>query len=244
MELENRVAIVTGAARNIGRAIALELAAAGAAVVVNAKTALTDVERVAAEIEATGGRALPILADVAGEAAVARMIAAAVERFGRIDILVNNAAIRREAPLDALDFAAWREITGIILDGAFLCTKSCLPHLRRGDRAAIVNIGGLTAHTGAKDRAHVVAAKAGLAGLTRALAHDLAADGITVNCVVPGMIDTARAHPTGFHAGRTTPLGRLGRSEEIAGAVRYLAGPQARYMTGQTIHLNGGLYMG
>src|SRR5260221_3521544 len=115
MELENRVAIVTGAARNIGRAIALDLAAAGAAVVINAKTAQADVESVVAAIEAKGGRALPILADVADEAAVARMVAVAAEHFGRIDILVNNAAVRREAPIDALDFAAWRESTGSIL---------------------------------------------------------------------------------------------------------------------------------
>ncbi|MBI1773757.1 MAG: 3-oxoacyl-ACP reductase FabG [Proteobacteria bacterium] len=243
MELEGRVALVTGASRNIGRAIALELAAAGASIIVNARTAAADAERVAGEIASLGGQAMAVLADVTQEAEVARMVVAAIERFGRIDILVNNAAVRTEAKLEEIDFQAWRGILAVILDGAFLCAKACLPHLRRSDRASIVNIGGLTAHTGAKDRVHVVSAKAGLVGLTRALAHDLADAGITVNCVAPGMVDTVRQVEPGHHATRKAPLGRLGRPEEIAGAVRYLAGPTARFITGQTIQVNGGMYM-
>jgi 3-oxoacyl-[acyl-carrier protein] reductase len=242
MELEGRVAIVTGSARNIGRAIVLELAAAGAAVVVNARSDRPGAEQVAAEITAKGGRALAHLADVADEAAVRGMVETGVERFGRVDILDNNAAVRREAAIDDIDLKAWREILGIILDGAFLCAKACLPHLRRSDRGAIVNIGGLTGHVGAKGRAHVVTAKAGLIGLTRALAHDLAADGITVNCIVPGLIATERAVEPTHHSIAKTPLGRRGEPQEIAAAVRYLC--SARYVTGQTLHANGGLYMG
>jgi NAD(P)-dependent dehydrogenase (short-subunit alcohol dehydrogenase family) len=128
-ELDGRVAIVTGAARNIGRAIAHDLAAAGAAVVVNARTSEAEAKAVAREIEAGGGRAFACVADVTDEAAVGRMAAAAVERFGRIDILVNNAAVRREQPLAEMTLAAWREILSIILDGAFICAKACLPQL-------------------------------------------------------------------------------------------------------------------
>src|ERR1043166_7859194 len=134
-ELDGRVAIVTGAARNIGRAIARELAAAGAAVVVNARTSEAEAMAVAREIEAGGGRAFAYVADVTDEAAVASMAAAALERFGRIDLLVNNAAVRREQPLAEMTLAAWREILTIILDGAFICAKACLPSSPRAVRA-------------------------------------------------------------------------------------------------------------
>jgi NAD(P)-dependent dehydrogenase (short-subunit alcohol dehydrogenase family) len=130
--------------------------------------------------------------DVADATAVQAMADAAVKQFDRIDILVNNAALRREKSFAELSYAEWREILDVTLDGAFHCTKACLPALRKSGAGTIVNIGGLSAHTGAKDRAHVVTAKAGLIGFTRALAHDLAADGITVNCVVPGLIGTPR----------------------------------------------------
>ena len=174
-ELAGKVAVVTGAGRNIGRAIALSLASAGAAIVVNARQSRDEAEAVAAEIERQGGRAIVALADVADPDQVARMADAAHKAFGRIDVLVNNAAVRREAPIDSIDFAEWRQIMSIVLDGAFICVKACLPHLRKSGAGAIVNIGGLTGHTGAKGRPHVIAAKSGLVGLTRALAHDLAA---------------------------------------------------------------------
>ena len=136
---------------------------------------------------------------------------------------------------------------GVILDGTSLSARAALPALRASDMAAIVNIGGMSAHTGAPGRAHVVAAKSGVVGLTRALAHDLAPDGITVNCVVPGLIDTVRgasARGTPALHAITTPLaGRRGRSEEVATLVCYLAGPQARYITGQTLHVNGGAFL-
>jgi 3-oxoacyl-[acyl-carrier protein] reductase len=244
-ELAGRVALVTGAGRNIGRAIALALAEGGAAVAVNAHRSQAEVDAVAAEIEARGGKALPVLADVTDPAAVARMAAAVKARLGRIDILVNNAAVRDVTSLDEIDLARWREITGVILDGAFIVTTACLPGLRAGG-GAIVNIGGLSAHTGAAGRPHVIAAKAGLVGLTRALAHDLAADGVTVNCVVPGLIDTVRGAASGArsaHEGkRASALGRRGTPAEVAHAVRFLAGPGARYVTGQTLHVNGGAF--
>jgi 3-oxoacyl-[acyl-carrier protein] reductase len=240
-ELDGRVAVVTGAARNIGRAIAVDLAAAGAAIVVNARTSEAEAQAVAREIEAAGGRALALIADVTDEAAVGRMAAAAVARFGRIDILVNNAAVRREQAFAEMSLAAWREILTIILDGAFICAKACLPQLAASGVGVIVNIGGLTAHLGANRRAHVVAAKAGLVGLTRALAHELAAQDVTVNCVSPGRIATARRGPNAHRVPSLT--GTSGAPDDIAATVRFLAGPRARYITGQTLHVNGGAYL-
>ena len=240
-ELEGRVALVTGAGRNIGRAIALDLAEAGAAVVVNTRASRDAAEAVVREIEARGGRALLALADVTDPAAVRAMIDAAAARFGRLDILVNNAALRPERPFDEMPLAEFRSVVSIILEGAFLCAQLALPHLRRSDQAAIVNIGGMTGHGGAAGRAHVVAGKAGLVGLTKALAHELSPQGITVNCVVPGLIDTARTGAVPDVHIRNPPLvGRRGRPQDVAAMVRHLAGPAGRYITGQAIHVNGG----
>jgi 3-oxoacyl-[acyl-carrier protein] reductase len=242
-ELSGRVAVVTGSARNIGRAIALELADAGAAVVVNARSSAAAAEAVAEEIRAGGGRAAVHLADVADPAAAASLIEAAVNAFGRLDLLVNNAAVRREVEFAQLDYREWRDIVGTILDGAYLCSHAALPHLTASGSGTIVNIGGLAAYTGAAHRAHVIAAKAGLAGLTRALAHDLAPHGIIVNSISPGLVNTVRDKLPSHHAAHSPLVGRLGTPLEIARLVRFLSGPDARYITGQTIHANGGVYM-
>jgi len=245
-ELAGRVAIVTGAGRNIGRAIALQLAAGGAAVVVNARSNRTEADAVVAEIVKGGGQAIAALGDVADAAAVDAMAKAAVARFGRIDYLINNASLRNEKPLDQMSFADWRAVTGSTLDGAFLCVKACLPQLKTSGAAAIINIGGMSGHTGARNRIHVVTAKAGLVGFTRALAQDLAADNVTANLVVPGLIDTRRpgAFEPSHHATNPTLSGRLGKPDDVAAMVRFLCGPGARYITGQTIHANGGAYLG
>ncbi len=245
--LTDRVAIVTGAARNIGRAIALELAAAGASIVVNARRSGEAAGEVVDAIERTGGKGIVHLADVGNPSSAAALIDAAVARFVRIDILVNNAALRRETPFETLEWDEWREVLSVILDGAYLCSHAALPHLRKSDLASIVNIGGMSAHSGSAARAHVIAAKAGLVGLTRALAHDLGPDRITVNCVVPGLIATERREAAGgtpaHHAHRETLLGRRGTPEEIARLVRFLCEPSARYVTGQAIHANGGAWL-
>jgi 3-oxoacyl-[acyl-carrier protein] reductase len=246
-ELSGKVAIVTGAGRNIGRAIALTLAEGGAAVVVNARSNRAEADTVVREIEASGGKALAHIGDVADAKAVRAMADAAAKQFGRIDILVNNAALRREKPFVEMDYAAWREILDVTLDGTFHCVKACLPALRKSGAGTIVNIGGLSAHTGAANRAHVVTAKAGIVGFTRALAHDLAADGITVNCVVPGLIGTPRPKDKpepAHHATHHTISGERGRPEDVAAMVRFLCGPAARYINGQAIHANGGAYPG
>jgi 3-oxoacyl-[acyl-carrier protein] reductase len=246
-ELAGKVAIVTGAGRNIGRAIALTLAEGGAFVVVNTRSNRAEAEAVAQEIEAAGSKALVHIGDVADANAVQVMADAAMKQFGRIDILINNAALRREKPFAGMDYAAWREILDVTLDGAFHCVKACLPALRKSGAGTIVNIGGLSAHTGAKNRAHVVTAKAGIIGFTRALAHDLADDGITANCVVPGLIGTPRPKDKpepAHHLTHQTITGNRGLPEDVAATVRFLCGPGARYVTGQAIHTNGGAYLG
>ena len=175
------------------------------------------------------------------------MADAALSQFGRIDILVNNAALRREKSFAEMEYAEWRAILDVTLDGAFHCTKACLAGLRQSQAGTIVNIGGLSAHTGAGNRAHVVTAKAGIVGFTRALASELAADRIAVNCVVPGLIGTPRAKDQpepAHHLTHQTLTGQRGRPEDVAAVVRFLCSAGARYITGQAIHANGGAYLG
>jgi NAD(P)-dependent dehydrogenase (short-subunit alcohol dehydrogenase family) len=242
-ELEGRVAIITGAGRSIGRAMAIELAAGGAAVVVNVRSNRAEADGVVKDIEAAGGRALAAVADVTDAAAVDAMAKAALARFGRIDYLVNNAAVRQEKSIEHMTFEDWRRITGIILDGAFHCVKACLEPIKRSGAGSIINVGGLTGAMGAPDRAHVVTAKAGLAGFTRALAMELAPHQVTVNTLVPAMLarpdkpDEIPPHPI------YRPLvGRAAWPSDFAPLTRFLLGPGARYITGQIINVNGGTY--
>jgi 3-oxoacyl-[acyl-carrier protein] reductase len=243
--LSGRVAIVTGSVRNIGRAIALGLAEDGAAVVINSRRRSADGDLLCDEISKRGRRALYIVADVSREEDVKRMVEASVEEFGGVDILVNNAAIRRLAPLEELSLSEWREVMRVILDGAFLCAKACIPHMKKGT-GRILSLGGVSAHRGAGNRAHVVAAKAGLLGLTKALAVELGPRGITANVVSPGPMDTVRdenagaipPHPGGYQ----TPLAHTAKPGEIAAMIRLLASDDGASVTGQTIHVNGGLY--
>jgi 3-oxoacyl-[acyl-carrier protein] reductase len=243
-ELAGKVALVTGGARNIGRAIARSLASGGASVMVNAKTSRAEAEKTVAMI---GANAAVHIADVTKPDEVQALVDATVKRFGRLDFLVNNAAVRYETPFSSMKFEEWRQVLAIVLDGAFLCARSALPHMISAGGGTIVNIGGQTGHKGAAERAHVITAKAGLAGMTKALAMDLAPHKITVNCVVPGTIESQRGLPgvpdRPAHRLTVPPIGRRGEPEEIAAMVRMLCGPEARYMTGQSIHLNGGGFM-
>jgi len=246
-ELAGRTALVTGGARNIGRAISRSLAQAGAAVMVNAHTSRADAEQTVSMIESAGGKAAAHLADVTDAAAVAAMVDATVRQFGRLDCLINNAAVRNETPFADITLEEWRRVLSIMLDGAFICTQACLPHLIRAGGGTVINIGGLTAHNGAPGRAHVVTAKSGIAGMTRALALEFAPHQITVNCVVPGTIETVRGLPGAperpAHRSAPPPIGRRGEPGEVAAVVRWLCSLEARYITGQAIHVNGGGFM-
>lgn len=242
-ELRDKVALVTGGSRNIGKAIALELADGGASVVIVVRSDLDGANAVAREIETRGGQALALRADITEPAAVRHAVDSALERFERLDILVNNAGVRPETPIERVSLEEWREVLAVTLEGPLLLVQAALPALERA-KGTIVNIGGLTAYTGAAHRAHVVTAKAGLDGFTKALAVELAPREITVNLVAPGLIDTERTGPLPEHRkSRTALLGRRGRPEEVAALVRYVAGPRGRFLTGQTLHVNGGAFL-
>lgn len=243
--LEGKVALVTGASRRIGRATALGLARHGADLAITAKAAKDEIEAVALEIRELGRRATVAMGDVTDEADVTRMVEEARAAHGRIDVLVNNAAVRRQAPFLEMSLAEWRGINAVILDGAFLMSRAVIPVMLANGGGTIVNIGGMTGHTGAKARAHVCAAKAGIVGLTKAIAVEFADRGITANCVVPGKIGGQRSATSGAspETGAKTLLGREGDIEEAAGMVVSMCLPHARFMTGQSVHVSGGIYM-
>lgn len=246
-DLVGRVALVTGASRNIGRAIAVALASRGANVVVHVASDMKAGAETVAAVEACGGRAGLLSGDLSAPETARRVVGDAAAAFSRLDIVVNNAAIRPEASFAHITFEEWRRVMGVALDAVFLVSQAALPHLEKSDQAAIVNLGGLTGHTGAANRAHVVTAKAGVVGLTKAMAHELSPKGITVNCVAPGLIETVRVANEGaapkHHDTRKTLVGRRGTPEDVAEAVAYLAGRAGRYITGETLHVNGGTYL-
>lgn len=242
-ELARKVAIVTGSARNIGRATALELARAGAALVINARQAKDLCEEVAHEIVSSGGRAIPFVADITDADAVDRMVGAAVDAFGGIDVLVNNAAIRGRKPFVELDSETWHVSLGAALQGAFLITRACVPSMIERGGGSIVGVGGLNSYRGQPERSHGMAAKGGLAGLTRGLAIDLGKYNIRSNFVVVGTFDTdlsgSSTSKTAPPDASGIPLGRMGVPQDMADLIRFLVGPGASYISGQTIHVNG-----
>lgn len=244
-ELAGEVALVTGAGQNIGRAIALELAAAGAAVAVNTRASRTAAQSVADEIRALGGTAGVFMADVVDEGQVNAMFENVRKRFGPVSALVLNASVRREVPFTEMSFDEWRVPLSISLDGSFHCIKACLPSMIAAGRGSIVALTGDSALSGAAGKVHSSAAKSGLTGMIRGLARELGQHGVRANCVSPGHIDTTRpAHrPPRPVAQGLIPLARWGESTEIAAAVCFLCGPRASYITGQTIHVNGGQMM-
>lgn len=241
-ELAGKVALVTGAARNIGRAIALSLAAGGANVAVNTRSNVEQARGVVDEIKALGTEAEAYVADVADPAQVQANVDAVLKRFGRLDILVLNAAVRPHPPFEEITYEEWRHVLATNLDSAFVFAKATLPALKKAGDGRIVFFAGVTALLGLKNRAHVAASKHGVVGLTKALAADFADYGIRVNCISPGQIATSRARgEERSDRSKQIPLGRQGQPFEIAGMVRTLVGPAGNYITGQTIHINGGL---
>ncbi len=244
-ELEGKVALVTGATKNIGRAIARSLASAGATVAVNSRASKEDGEKIVAEIVAAGGKAQAYVADVADGAAVQAMVKSIESSFGGVDILVLNASVRKQTHITEMSFEEWRRIMAISLDGSFHCVKACLPTMTKRGGGSIVTLGGLMALAGAKNRVHGSVVKHGLVGMTRALALDLAEFGIRVNCVAPGQMNTPPAgEPLVVPSpSKAVPLGRKGEPEEIAATVRFLCGPGSSFISGQTLHVNGAQMM-
>jgi 3-oxoacyl-[acyl-carrier protein] reductase len=247
-EFAGKVALVTGAGKNIGRAIALDLASQGAIVVVNGRQDAEIVAGVVAEIEAAGGTALAQVADVTDPAAVAAMVATVEDRFGRLDVLISNAGLRRQTPFLEMELAEWREIMSVALDGAFILARAAIPLMvKGGEGGAFIAMSGISNKVGTANRCHVNASKAGLEGLVRGIAIELAEHRITCNCLAPGAVDTVRGATAGAMPSNLSdagiPLGRKASVDEIAATVRYLAGPGGRYTTGQTIQVNGGVYL-
>jgi 3-oxoacyl-[acyl-carrier protein] reductase len=244
-ELAGKVALVTGGALNIGRAISLALASAGAAVAINTRSSREQADGLADQIREAGAKAGVFMADIANAGAVKEMASAVLAQFGRIDILVLNASVRKEVLFKDMTFEQWREIMSLSLDGSFHCIKACLPSMIERKGGNIITLAGDTALMGAVRKSHSSAAKNGLVGLTRALSRELAEYGIRVNCVSPGNINTTRpAHRSARADPKATiPLGRWGETNEIAAAVRFLCGPGGGFITGQTLHVNGGQMM-
>ena len=244
-----RTAIVTGSGRNIGRAIALALAAGGAQVVINGHRDRDAVDAVVREIEAGGGRALGVMADVSSHADVARMVEAAVAAFGGADIAVSNVGIRRMQPFLEITPDDWDEVLASNLTPAFYLARNVVPHMRERRWGRIVLISGFDGFWGqVTQRAHNITCKAGLHGLAKALAREFGADGITANTVAPGAIDTVRdwsqyRHQPREQIAREIPLGRFGRVDEVAAACTFLASDGGGFVSGQVIHVNGGHYM-
>lgn len=246
-ELAGQVALVTGSARNIGRAINLALADAGAKVAINALTSGDAAKALAEEIRAAGGEAMAVVADIRDPAAVQGMVDQVVEQLGGLSIVVNNASLRKLTPLDQMTLERWREVMAVTVEGAMLCTVAALPHLRAAGNGTVLNISGVASQVGVTERLHAATANAALEGMARSLAHELAPHGVTANAISPGLVDTVRGATAGqlppSLAGVANLLGRKGRPEEIAALVRALCGPAGRYITGQTICINGGLYL-
>jgi 3-oxoacyl-[acyl-carrier protein] reductase len=246
MSLSGKTALVTGAAQGIGRDIALGLAADGAEVVI-CDVNLEAAQKTAADIEAKGRKSLALKANVASSADVTAMVDQVVEKFGRIDILVNNAGITRDGLILRMKDEDWDLVLSINLKGAFLCTKSALKYMSKQRSGTIINIASIVGAMGNAGQANYVASKAGLIGLTKTIAREYANRNVTANAVAPGFIDTAMTQALTEQVrtdlAKQIPLGRLGSSEDVANAVRFLASPAAAYITGQVIHVNGGMYM-
>ena len=245
--LAGRIALVTGASQGIGRACALELARAGATVAVAARNE-AKLAAVVAEIEAAGGQGAAFGLDLASEESIKSCAKAVLERFGKVEILVNNAGITRDGLMMAMKRADWDDVLGTNLTGSFLLTQAVLRPMLKNRWGRIINISSVVGRTGQGGQVNYAASKAGLIGLTRSLAREVASRGITVNAVAPGYIETAMtAVLTDDQRTAMTqhiPLGRAGTDGDIAGAVSFLASEQAAYITGHTLDVNGGMYMG
>jgi 3-oxoacyl-[acyl-carrier protein] reductase len=255
VKLRGRAAFVTGASRNIGRAVALAFAAEGADLVLNTRTNREELEAVAAECRKHDVRVVPVLGDIGDAAAVEAMMKEGLAALGAIDVLVCNAAIRPHKPITETSIEEWHRVLAVNLHSAFYLSRAVVPGMKARGRGSIIALGGQSAITGRPGTAAVTAAKTGLLGLVRALAAELGPSGIRVNMVVPGTIDTERryaewypefrqAPPGGPEQLKRIPLGRLGRPEDIAEACLFLASDASAYITGDAIRVMGGSVIG
>ena len=246
MSLSGQVAVVTGASRGIGRAVALKLSQSGAAVVVTA-TSLEGAKRTADEIVAAGGKALPVKVDVSQAAEVEELFKKALSAFGRIDILVNNAGITKDGLLLRMKESDWDAVLDVNLKGAFNCTREASKSMTKARYGRIVNISSVVGEMGNPGQANYCASKAGMIGLTKSVARELARRNITVNAVTPGFIETDMTEALGEKAREALqeqiPMGRLGGADDIAAAVLFLVSEGASYITGHVLSVNGGMYM-
>lgn len=246
--LTGKIALITGAARGIGRAIAIGMAGRGAAVAVNYCTSEKAALELVKEIEDHGGQALPYQADVSNPEQVTAMVAAIVRRWGALDILVNNAGIMEDNLLVDMTLEEWERVIDVNLRSAFLCTRAVIPLLQARGGGRIINISSQAALAGSRRHVHYATAKAGLLGFTYSLAKELGPYGITVNAVSPGRIvtDMIKERMQGREEEwlQQTPLAQLGKPEEVAAAVAFLASDEASYITGANLNVNGGLVMG
>jgi 3-oxoacyl-[acyl-carrier protein] reductase len=244
--LIGQTALVTGASRGIGKAVALELAAAGATVAVNYANSNAGANAVVAEITAQGGNAYALQADVSQEEEVNALVEAVIKRSGSLDVLVNNAGITRDGLLMRMKTSDWQAVINLNLTGVFLCTRAVTRPMLKQKRGRIVNITSVVGLMGNAGQANYAAAKAGVIGFTRSSAKELASRGITVNAVAPGFIATDMTKDLQAEALLAAiPLGRYGEVAEVAGAVRFLAAdPAAAYITGQVLQVDGGMLMG
>jgi NAD(P)-dependent dehydrogenase (short-subunit alcohol dehydrogenase family) len=242
-KLDGRVALITASGRNIGRACALRFASEGADVIVNARGNADEANAVAEEVRALGRNATAVVADVADPAGIQALVDRSLDAFGRIDVLLNVAAIRPHRPFLELRADEWQHVRSVILDGGLLLTQAVLPSMVEQGRGSVVFFVGDGAWAGGAQRAHVSAAKMGLVGLCRGLASEFAPSGIRFNVVSPGRIDTSRDaswYPTSMTRVDDIPLGRLGSPDDIASACLFLGSDDSSYVTGQTLHVNGG----
>ena len=249
LPLSGRTAIVTGSGRNIGQAVALSLAAQGAQVVVNGHSDQAAVDSVVAQIEATGGRALGVMADVSRDDQVQQLVQRAQEHFGSVDIVVSNVGIRRKQPFLEITPEQWDEVLRTNLTAAFYLARHAIPLMQARRWGRIVLVSGFDGFWGqVTERAHNISAKAGLHGLAMALAREFGPDGITANTVAPGAIDTVRdwsqyTHQMREQLEKEIPLGRYGKTDEVAAACDLLCSDRGGFISGQVIHVNGGHYM-